>query len=128
MSNRKIRKKKPLPIKSPYCKCSDQFQDTSYNLRSYSYYILFALLRCYVPECEHLDPQFNASWQSFALNSTNTCQRRVPADEPWAERWNGSVLHFADQCTPQRFHDEAMRCERVVYEDQNSIVAEVRYR
>ncbi|KAJ8716894.1 hypothetical protein PYW07_003521 [Mythimna separata] len=81
-------------------------------------------LRCQVPECEASDPRFNASWISYALtNETSTCHRMTP----YEEAQNGSLLsrEFTYTCAPDNFAwNRTMPCEKVVYEDYNSIVAE----
>ncbi|KAM3955691.1 organic cation transporter protein [Aphomia sociella] len=79
--------------------------------------------RCVVPECESIDDRFNASWTSYALvNTTRSCYR----PEPYLGGTNNSLWAVNNgTCSPERFNfNRTMPCEKIVYENYNSIVAE----
>lgn len=81
---------------------------------------LMSCFRCIVPECEDVDSSFNASWRSFALsNESHTCRRLAPMlvsqeNDTWR-------TCSADQF----FSNHTVHCDKVIYEDYNSIAAEV---
>ncbi|CAH0586759.1 unnamed protein product [Chrysodeixis includens] len=101
------------------------FRDSFLNMCNFNYVFTAAEVdfRCEVPECEALDSRFNASWMPYALtNETNTCYRMTPHEEA---ALNSSELSQQYTCAPENFAwNKTKRCEKVVYEDYNSIVAE----
>ncbi|XP_075975566.1 organic cation transporter protein-like [Anticarsia gemmatalis] len=101
------------------------FRDSFLNMCNFNYVFTAAEVdfRCQVPECELTDSSFNASWSPFALtNKTDTCYRMTPMEEAWQ---NHTGRHQQSMCTPANFAwNKTMACDKVVYEDYNSIVAE----
>ncbi|XP_061713837.1 organic cation transporter protein-like [Cydia pomonella] len=100
------------------------FRDSFLAMCNFNYVFAAAEVpyRCAVPECDSIDPSFNASWAEFALrNTTNTCYRAAPyAFNSSSQRWNAS-----NSCSPDYFSSrDTMACERVVYENYNSVAAE----
>ncbi|KPJ16067.1 Organic cation transporter protein [Papilio machaon] len=82
--------------------------------------------RCHVPECETSDISFNASWVTSILsNRSEACHRLTPHS---ADRVEGLWNHLkADNsnCSLRMFDEKVtMPCEKIVYENYNSIVAE----
>lgn len=102
------------------------FRDSFLAMCNFNYVFTAAEVdfRCQVPECEAVDPRFNASWASYALtNETGTCRRMVP----YEAAHNGSVLShdFTYTCAPDNFSwNKSVSCDKLVYENYNSIVAE----
>ncbi|CAK1585778.1 unnamed protein product [Parnassius mnemosyne] len=106
------------------------FRDSFLNMCNYNYVFTAAEVssRCYVPECDLIDSRFNASWVDSVLNKTELCQRL----EPYDITKNTSVVEDLSslrvnnsKCLLQMFDEKrTMPCEKLVYEDYNSIVAE----
>ncbi|XP_045769467.1 organic cation transporter protein-like isoform X2 [Maniola jurtina] len=94
------------------------FRDSFLSMCNFNYVFTAAEVpfRCEVPECESPVISFNESWSSLAAINA-TCQRAVlyPAI-------NGTTPLT---CMPDMFRaNRTVACDRVVYEDYNSIVAE----
>ncbi|KAL0880504.1 hypothetical protein ABMA27_002903 [Loxostege sticticalis] len=105
------------------------FRDSFLAMCNFNYVFTAAQVnqRCYVPECESLDPQFNASWAPYVLNTSEICRRQVRHDGPLTIFENNTTIFRIDDgdCSPERYLDnETMRCEKIVYENYDSIVAE----
>ncbi|PZC76256.1 hypothetical protein B5X24_HaOG204862 [Helicoverpa armigera] len=101
------------------------FRDSFLAMCNFNYVFAAAEVnfRCVVPECESLESGFNASWRSFALpNEPGTCRRLTPLDAVS----NSSVDdQFTYTCAPDNFTwNRTMNCDKLIYEDYNSIVAE----
>lgn len=93
------------------------------------------IFRCHVPECEYFNnSRYNATWSHFALPETGVCHRMVPYNESAGnmsvlmQHWNASTeIWSREKCTSRMFsEEETMPCRDLVYEDYNSMVAEVR--
>lgn len=93
--------------------------------------------RCVVPECEYADSSFNASWTAFAIaNNTHTCHRPRPFTDIYnrtlhsnltSQLWDvRNPLVGSETCSPEYFStNKSIPCDTVVYENYNSIAAEV---
>ncbi|KAG6440875.1 hypothetical protein O3G_MSEX001534 [Manduca sexta] len=108
------------------------FRDSFLAMCNFNYVFTAAEVgyRCEVPECELSTTKFNDTWTSFALpNVSNTCYRMAPQyasngnyteqDERWLSIWSRN-----ETCLPEHFSNRTMPCQKIVYEDYNSIVAE----
>ncbi|XP_012546925.1 organic cation transporter protein [Bombyx mori] len=88
--------------------------------------------RCAIPECDTPTPSFNATWTAFALpNTTDTCYRMAPLLEDRFNRTGQNVQSLPNKadppytCSPEYFDaNRTLGCDKLVYEDYNSIVAE----
>ncbi|XP_013147033.1 PREDICTED: organic cation transporter protein-like [Papilio polytes] len=106
------------------------FRDSFLNMCNFNYVFTAAEVayRCHVPECEKTDIRFNASWVSSILsNRSEACHRLTPhrADNVTEVEglWNLKVDNSS--CSLRMFDEkETMPCEKIVYEDYNSIAAE----
>lgn len=87
--------------------------------------------RCVVPECEtRVQPterDFNSSWLEYTIGTnTNQCYRMAPLEPGNYSEERGLGGLAGDRCGPENFAwNKTTPCTKVVYDDYNSIVAEV---
>ncbi|XP_032516750.2 organic cation transporter protein-like [Danaus plexippus] len=90
------------------------FRDSFLHMCNFNYVFTAADVnfRCHVPECELSPPIFNTSWSDYATQKS-VCLRSVTEHSNITE------------CTPDIFlENKTMPCDDVIYENNNSIVAE----
>ncbi|XP_013173687.1 PREDICTED: organic cation transporter protein-like isoform X2 [Papilio xuthus] len=107
------------------------FRDSFLNMCNFNYVFTAAEVayRCHVPECEATDIRFNASWVTSILsNRSEVCHRLMPHRENNVTEVEGLWSHSKvdnSSCSLRLFDEKmTMPCEKIVYEDYNSIVAE----
>ncbi|XP_068617257.1 organic cation transporter protein-like [Battus philenor] len=103
------------------------FRDSFLNMCNFNYVFTASEVsyRCYVPECDRIDSRFNASWVTSVLtNKSETCQR--PSNNSSYDESTWSSLKMDNgSCSPLLFDGKkTVPCEKIVYEDYNSITAE----
>lgn len=89
--------------------------------------------RCYIPECDGPSPTYNASWlHGIEHNMTNVCERHPLKSFTNSSSFNGNNTRFFDDniwnnsCNNEMFdYQKSLPCEKIIYEDNNGIVAEV---
>ncbi|CAG5058026.1 unnamed protein product [Parnassius apollo] len=106
------------------------FRDSFLNMCNFNYVFTAADVssRCYVPECDLVDALYNASWFASIVNKSEACQILSPYDitknTSVVEDWSSLGVN-GNNCLTQMIDEKrTVPCEKLVYEDYNSIVAE----
>ncbi|KAJ0183555.1 hypothetical protein K1T71_001531 [Dendrolimus kikuchii] len=111
------------------------FRDSFLAMCNFNYVFTAAEVgyRCAVPECDAVDPEFNASWTKYALpNNTNTCHRMMRKHDSYLnntnefQQWLLNNSSWSNSTCFKENYDvnRTVQCDKVYYEDYNSIVAE----